>query len=64
MPTIKPSADYGIGDLAVMSIETDELLSEKKDLYTLIEEGLDDVRQNRVKSADEVLATIRLKMGY
>ncbi|MDR0476132.1 MAG: type II toxin-antitoxin system prevent-host-death family antitoxin, partial [Treponema sp.] len=37
----------GTGDLAVMSIETYELLTGKLEFYTLIEEGLTQVKEGR-----------------
>jgi prevent-host-death family protein len=49
----------GKGDLAVMSMETFELLSGKMELYSLIGEGLKQVRQGNVKPMKESLKTIR-----
>jgi len=40
----------GTGDLAVMSIETYELLTGKIELYNFIEQGLDQVKNGKVKS--------------
>jgi len=39
----------GTGDLAVMSIETYELLAGKNELYNLIEQGLDQVKNGKIK---------------
>ena len=52
----------GKGDLAVMSMETYELLSGKLELYTLIGTGLDQVRQGKVKPMKESLQSIRQKI--
>lgn len=48
----------GEGDLAVMSIETFERLAGKLDLYKLIDEGLDDVKHNRMHSIEEAFKRI------
>ena len=52
----------GKGDLAVMSMETYELLSGKLELYSLIGKGLDQVKQGQIKSMKESLKTIRQKI--
>ena len=52
----------GTGDLAVMSIETYEFLAGKLDLYTLIDEGLTQVKEGRVKPMKGTIKTIREKM--
>jgi prevent-host-death family protein len=49
----------GTGDLAVMSIETYELLSGKKELYSLIEEGLTQIKQGKTKPLKNSLKSIR-----
>ena len=49
----------GKGDLAVMSIETYEMLTSRFELYTKIKEGLDDVKAGRVLDFDEAMADIR-----
>lgn len=49
----------GQGDLAVMSIETYEKLAGKFELYKLLDEGLDDVKQNHLYSAEEVFKQIK-----
>lgn len=41
----------GKGDLAVMSIETFELLAGKFELYKMLDKGLEDIKNNRVKAA-------------
>jgi prevent-host-death family protein len=48
----------GAGDLAVMSIETYERLVGKFELYTMLEKGLDDIENGRVRPAQEVFAKI------
>ena len=52
----------GKGDLAVMSMETYELLSGKLELYSLIGVGLDQVKQGKIKPMKESLKMIRQKM--
>jgi len=52
----------GTGDLAVMSIETYEFLAGKQELYTLIEEGLTQVKDGRVKSMKGTIKSIRKKI--
>jgi PHD/YefM family antitoxin component YafN of YafNO toxin-antitoxin module len=45
----------GEGDLAVMSIETYETLSGKNELYKLIQEGIDDIKNGRTLTEEDVL---------
>ena len=52
----------GKGDLAVMSMETYELLSGKLELYSLLGTGLDQVKQGKVKPMKETLESIRQKI--
>ena len=52
----------GKGDLAVMSMETYELLSGKLELYSLLETGLDQVKQDKIKPMKESIKTIRSKL--
>jgi prevent-host-death family protein len=52
----------GTGDLAVMSIETYELLAGKLELYSLINEGLDQVKNEKTKPLRESIKTIREKI--
>ena len=49
----------GKGDLAVMSMETYELLSGKLELYSLIGTGLEQVKQGKIKSMKDSLKSIR-----
>ena len=52
----------GTGDLAVMSIETYEFLAGKIELYTLIDEGLAQVKKGRVKPMKGTIKSIREKI--
>jgi PHD/YefM family antitoxin component YafN of YafNO toxin-antitoxin module len=49
----------GTGDLAVMSMETYELITGKLQLYSLLNDGLDQVKQHKTKPMKESLAAIR-----
>jgi prevent-host-death family protein len=53
----------GKGDLAVMSMETYELLSGKLELYSLIGTGLEQVKQGKIKPMKESLKMIRQKLA-
>ena len=53
----------GVGDLAVMSIETFERLVGKYELYSLLEKGLEDARSGRVAPAHDAIAEIRAELG-
>jgi PHD/YefM family antitoxin component YafN of YafNO toxin-antitoxin module len=53
----------GQGDLAVMSIETYEVLSGKLELYRLLDESEEAVRQGRKRPMDEVMAEIRKELA-
>jgi len=52
----------GTGDLAVMSIETYEALAGRLGLYTLIDEGLTQVKEGRVKPMKGTIKAIREKI--
>ncbi len=52
----------GKGDLAVMSIEAYEQMTARYELYSLIQEGLDDVAAGRVIPADRVMEEIRAEI--
>jgi PHD/YefM family antitoxin component YafN of YafNO toxin-antitoxin module len=54
----------GEGELAVMSIETYELMAGKLELYQLLDEGLEQEREGKLRSSKEVLDSIKLKMGF
>jgi prevent-host-death family protein len=45
----------GEGDLAVMSIETYEEIAGRNELYKLIQEGIDDIKNGRTLTEKEVL---------
>ena len=49
----------GQGDLAVMSIETFELLNGKLDLYRLLDEGRKAVKEGRKRPLSKVVNDIR-----
>lgn len=49
----------GKGDLAVMSIETYEMLTSKNELYEQIKIGLDDVVNGNTRPISEAMADIR-----
>lgn len=49
----------GQGDLAVMSIEAYERLLGKFELYKLVNEGLEDVKEKKVRSFQEALDDIK-----
>ncbi len=49
----------GQGDLAVMSIETYEMLNGKLELYRLLDEGRSAVREGRKRPMNDVMRDIR-----
>ncbi len=49
----------GQGDLAVMSIETYEMLNGKLELYRLLDEGRAAVKEGRKHSLEDVMRDIR-----
>lgn len=49
----------GQGDLAVMSIETYERLVGKFELYKLMDEGLEAMKEKRVRPFGDVMADIQ-----
>jgi prevent-host-death family protein len=51
----------GTGDLVVMSIETYEALACKLELYALIDKGLTQVKEGRVKPMKGTIKSIREK---
>jgi PHD/YefM family antitoxin component YafN of YafNO toxin-antitoxin module len=53
----------GEGDLAVMSIETYETLSGKNELYKLIQEGIDDIKNGRTLTEEEVIRNMEQAIG-
>jgi len=54
----------GQGDLAIMSIETYELLTGKMELYKLLNEGLDANKNGKTHPKDEVFTNIRAKLSF
>jgi len=52
----------GIGDVVVMSIETYESLSGRLQLYSFIEEGLNQVKEGKVKPMKESIKHMRTKV--
>ena len=53
----------GKGDLAIMSIEAYEQMNARYELYSLIQEGLDDVERGDVQPFDEAMAEIRAEIN-
>jgi prevent-host-death family protein len=53
----------GTGDLAVMSIETYELLAGKLDLHKLLKDGLDQVKAGKVKPMKQAIKSIRERIN-
>lgn len=53
----------GKGDLAVMSIDLYEQLCGKLELYSLIEQGLEDERQGKLRPLSEAVADIRREIN-
>jgi len=53
----------GTGDLAVMSIETYELLAGKLELYNLIDQGVDQIKKGKVKPMRKAIKSIREKIN-
>jgi prevent-host-death family protein len=49
----------GQGDLAVMSIETYERLVGKFELYKLLDEGLDSMKEKKVRPFRDVLSDVK-----
>ena len=54
----------GHGDLAVMSIETYEMLNGKLDLYRLLEEGKTAIKADRKRPLEDVIQDIRREIAY
>jgi prevent-host-death family protein len=52
----------GQGDLAVMSIETFERLVGKFELYKLLDEGIDAMKEKKVKPFSEALTDIQKEL--
>ena len=54
----------GKGDLAVMSIELYEKLAGRLELYSLLQEGLDDMRDGRTHPFSDVMDDIKKKRNH
>jgi prevent-host-death family protein len=52
----------GTGDLAVMSIEAYEVLKGRLELYSLLDDGLEEVKKRKTKPMKESLQSIRKKI--
>lgn len=53
----------GQGDLAVMSIETYEMLSGKLELYRLLDEGRDAVKAGKKRPLQDVMADMKRRIA-
>ena len=53
----------GQGDLAVMSIDQDDQMLEKINLYTKLAEGLKDIQEGRVQKFSDSMKDIRKELG-
>ena len=53
----------GTGDLVIMSIDTYELLSGRQELYSLIENGLNQVMHGKTKPMKKTIKSIRTRIG-
>ena len=54
----------GKGDLAVMSIEAYEKLTGRLELYSLIQEGMDDIREGRTQPFTDAMSEIKKKRSH
>lgn len=54
----------GSGDLVVMTNEIFEKLSARRDLYRLLDEGLEDMKKNPGVPADVAFADIEKEFGF
>ena len=62
MPTISANTDLK-DNYNEMNIETYELLSGKLQLYSFIEEGLNQVKQGKIKPMKAVIKSVREKIN-
>ncbi|GMO57549.1 MAG: hypothetical protein Ta2A_03050 [Treponemataceae bacterium] len=53
----------GEGDLAVMNIETYETLSGKNELYQLIQDGIDDIKNGGTLTKEEIIKNMDNALG-
>ena len=49
----------GKGDLAVMSIETYELMTSRFELYSQIKEGMDDISEGKIQPFHDAMANLK-----
>jgi hypothetical protein len=54
----------GLGDLAVMSIETYETLTGKMELYKLLDEGFEAEKLGKTHSLEVVMGNIKNKLSF
>ena len=54
----------GTGDLVVLSNAEYERLSGKQELYRMLDEGIDDVRNGKHRPAADVFADMERKYGF
>ena len=54
----------GKGDLAVMSIEAYEKLAGRLELYSLIQEGIYDIREGRTQPFSDAMSEIKKKRSH
>ena len=54
----------GKGDLAVMSIEAYEKLAGRRELYNLIQEGMDDICEDRTQPFTDAMSEIKRKRNH
>ncbi|MGX7092378.1 type II toxin-antitoxin system prevent-host-death family antitoxin [Hutsoniella sourekii] len=54
----------GRGDLAVMSIESYEQLLGKQELYNLLKESEEDLKENRTKPLQEVIRELKRDLRH
>ncbi|RLK63921.1 type II toxin-antitoxin system Phd/YefM family antitoxin [Atopobacter sp. AH10] len=54
----------GRGDLAVMSIESYEQLVGKQELYSLLKESEEDLKENRTKPLQEVINNLKQELRH
>lgn len=53
----------GQGDLAVMSIETYEKIVGRFELYKLLDEGLEDIKNNKICPAEEIFKNVERRIS-
>ena len=53
----------GHGDLAVMSMELYRQLTGREELYRLLDEGLEDIKNGQVEPFEDVMSDIRKRIA-